>query len=57
MTLLMPVRVPHPYIEIRDVQRRRLITVIEFLSPANKVAPGRRSINESASAYWAARST
>jgi hypothetical protein len=42
MTLLMPVRVPHSYIQIRDVQRRRLVTVIEFLSPANKFAPGRR---------------
>lgn len=42
MTLLMPFPVPHQYIEIRDQAQRALVTVIEFLSPANKKAPGRK---------------
>lgn len=35
-------RVPHYRITIRDVEKRRLVTVIEFLSPTNKKNPGRR---------------
>jgi hypothetical protein len=35
-------RVPHLWIEIRDLKRRTLVTAIEFLSPANKQGPGRK---------------
>jgi hypothetical protein len=35
-------RVPHHRITIRDVEKRRLVTVVEFLSPTNKKNPGRR---------------
>ncbi len=35
-------RVPLTRIEIRDIEKRRLVTVLEFLSPANKNNPGRR---------------
>src|SRR3712207_3619866 len=34
------VEVPQISIEIRDVAQRRLVTVIEILSPANKVGDG-----------------
>jgi Protein of unknown function (DUF4058) len=42
--LKIPMRrqVPHLRIEIRDVEKRKLVTVLEFLSPANKNNPGRR---------------
>lgn len=40
--LVMPFPVPHPYIEIRDLEDRELVTVIEFLSPTNKTGPGRK---------------
>jgi hypothetical protein len=33
---VMPRRVPHVTVEIRDVEHRRLVTAIEVLSPANK---------------------
>jgi hypothetical protein len=33
---VMPARVPHVTIEIREVERRRLVTAIEVLSPTNK---------------------
>lgn len=35
-------RVPHLWIEIRDLKKRKLVTAIEFLSPANKHGPGRK---------------
>jgi hypothetical protein len=41
MATLMPEPVPHTWIEIRDVKRRRLVTAIEFLSPTNKRGLGR----------------
>jgi len=41
MATLIPEPVPHTWIEIRDVKRRRLVTAIEFLSPTNKRGPGR----------------
>src|SRR5438874_12955725 len=37
-----PRRVPHYRLAIRDMEKRRLITVIEFLSPTNKKGEGRR---------------
>ena len=37
---LIPEEVPNPYIEIRDVEERRLVTAIEVLSPTNKRGPG-----------------
>jgi PIN domain nuclease of toxin-antitoxin system len=36
MDTVMPVRVPHTWIKILDVAKRKLVAVIEFLSPANK---------------------
>jgi hypothetical protein len=39
--LVLPHPVPHSQVEIRDVQNRRLVTAIEFLSPVNKREPGR----------------
>lgn len=38
----MSQRMPQHFIELRDVADRRLVTVIEVLSPANKRAEGRR---------------
>jgi hypothetical protein len=38
---VMPIRVPQLTVEIRDVERRRLVTAIEVLSPTNK-REGRR---------------
>ena len=35
-------RVPHSRIAIRDVEKRRLVTIIEFLSPTNKRGDGRK---------------
>lgn len=43
---LMPGQVPQHWIEIRDVAERRLITVIEVLSPANKKGDGHREYLE-----------
>ena len=37
---LIPEDVPDPYVEIRDVEERRLVTAIEVLSPTNKRGPG-----------------
>jgi hypothetical protein len=39
---VMPGRVPHVTIEIRDVTRRELVTAIEMLSPTNKRGEGYR---------------
>ncbi len=36
MVSLLPSRVPHVTVEIRDVENRQLVTVIEILSPTNK---------------------
>jgi hypothetical protein len=33
---VMPARVPHTWVEVVGVARRKLVAVIEFLSPANK---------------------
>ena len=43
LATVMPARVPHVTIEIRDVHRRELVTVIEVLSPANKRGEGYRT--------------
>ena len=42
--LKVPMRrqVPQMRIEIRDVEKRKLVAVLEFLSPANKNNPGRK---------------
>jgi hypothetical protein len=42
LATIMPARVPHSWVEIRDTQKRRLVTVIEFLSPTNKRGEGRQ---------------
>jgi hypothetical protein len=39
---IMPLRIPHVTIEIRDVTNRELVTVIEVLSPTNKRGDGYR---------------
>jgi hypothetical protein len=39
---IMPERVPHVTVEIRDTAKRELVTAIEVLSPTNKRAEGRR---------------
>ena len=41
LTTLMPVRIPHVTVEIRDLAQRRLVTAIEVLSPTNKRGAGR----------------
>jgi hypothetical protein len=41
MTTVMPARIPHVTIEIRDTADRRLVTAIEILSPTNKRGEGR----------------
>ncbi|MFO0968707.1 MAG: DUF4058 family protein [Gemmataceae bacterium] len=38
---LLPEEVPHVWVEIQDVQARKLVTSIEFLSPTNKRGEGR----------------
>ena len=43
LATVMPIRVPHVAIEIRDVQNRELVTVIEALSPTNKRGDGYKS--------------
>src|SRR5205823_3400004 len=40
MATVMPSRVPHVTIEIRDVAQRQLVTAIEILSPTNKRGAG-----------------
>jgi Protein of unknown function (DUF4058) len=42
MATVMPSRVPHVSIEIRDVAQRQLVTAIELLSPTNKRGEGYR---------------
>jgi hypothetical protein len=42
LATVVPLRIPHVNVEIRDVLNRRLITAIEILSPTNKKGPGRR---------------
>jgi hypothetical protein len=42
LTTVMPSKVPHSWVEIRDTMKRRLVTVIEFLSPTNKRGDGRK---------------
>jgi hypothetical protein len=42
MATVMPSRVPHVSVEIRDVANRELVTAIEVLSPTNKRGEGRR---------------
>jgi hypothetical protein len=37
---LLPESMPESYLEIRDVEQRRLVTAIEVLSPSNKRGPG-----------------
>jgi hypothetical protein len=41
MEMRVPLRVPHPRIEIRDIEERQRVTVIEFRSPTNKQGDGR----------------
>jgi len=41
LTTVMPARIPHVTIEIRDTANRRLVTAIEVLSPTNKRGDGR----------------
>jgi hypothetical protein len=41
MATVMPEPVPHVSVEIRDTQRRELVTAIEILSPTNKSGKGR----------------
>jgi len=40
--LVLPHRMPHSQVEIRDLQNHRLVTAIEFLSPTNKRSLGRK---------------
>ncbi len=42
MKTVMSLPIPHVHIEIRDSARRKLVTAIEFLSPANKRGEGRQ---------------
>lgn len=42
MATIIPSKVPHTWVEIRDAARRRLVTVLEFLSPFNKRGVGRK---------------
>jgi len=42
LATVMPSRVPHVTIEIRDMANRELVTVIEVLSPTNKRGDGRK---------------
>ncbi len=43
LATVMPERVPHVTIEIRDVANRELVTAIEVFSPVNKRGRGRRA--------------
>jgi hypothetical protein len=42
LATVVPTRVPHVNVEIRDTKNRRLVTAIEILSPTNKRGRGRR---------------
>ena len=46
LTTVMPARIPQVSVEIRDTERRRLVTAIELLSPSNKRGKGRRQYRE-----------
>lgn len=46
------IAVPHLFIEIRDTRQRRLVTAIEFLSPANKHNPGRKKYLRKRQRLW-----
>src|SRR5205823_1924449 len=46
MPTVLAENVPHFWVEIRDVKNRKLVTVIEFLSPWNKRGPGREEYLE-----------
>jgi len=46
MAVPMPLKRPHYRVAIRDVDKRRLVTAIEFLSPINKRGDGRRQYLE-----------
>ncbi len=48
---VMPVRLPHRTLEIRDVAKRRLVTAIEVFSPTNKRGRGRREYLEQETAH------
>jgi hypothetical protein len=41
-TTVMPTSVPHSWVEIRDKAQRKLVTMIEILSPTNKRGQGRK---------------
>jgi Protein of unknown function (DUF4058) len=41
LATVMPSRVPHVTVEVRDVEHRQLVTAIEVLSPTNKRGEGR----------------
>lgn len=43
---LLPEKIPVLNIEIRDIAQRRLVTVIELLSPANKIGKGYQDYEE-----------
>ena len=51
MQTVMPESVPTHTIEIRDVQKRRLVTAIEVLSPVNKRGEGRQEYLERRQRY------
>lgn len=42
MVTVMPEPVPHFWVEIRDAQKRKLVTAIEIMSPTNKRGAGRK---------------
>lgn len=42
LATIVPRKAPHFWITIRDAKKRKLVTSIEILSPANKRGPGRR---------------
>ena len=46
LTSPIPEEIPQLTVEIRDVAERRLVTIIEILSPANKVGDGARDYAE-----------
>ena len=43
LATVMPVKIPQHRIEIRDVKKRRLVTIIEVLSPSNKSGEERKA--------------
>jgi uncharacterized protein DUF4058 len=51
MQTVMPESVPTHTVEIRDVQKRKLVTAIEVLSPVNKRGEGRREYLERRQRY------